>query len=184
MSTISWYAIRTIPTHKIEFQVLYELNAHLGWDEPRAIVPFEIKWSKPRGSKYLRPKKFPVFPCYVFASFRHEGEFYAARKFINELAEKKGKKPPVVSLVGYGARPAVLKATDVSLLRSLSMPEPTTVAIHKALQPGGQATIIAGPFTGQTVKIDSVTRKKCKVLLRMLDSYHAVEINPASLVAA
>ncbi len=179
----AWYAIRTVPIHRIEFSVGYELNQMA---PERAMVPSEIKWEKRRGSRALRPARYTIFPCYVFASFADVREFAVAKAYINQLAEAKGKKAPIVALVGYGSRPAVLSATDVSLLQTLSAPEPTTVAIHKALQAGGQATIIAPghPFQGQTVEIDSITRKKVKVFLNFLNSRQSVEIDAGSLVAA
>ena len=178
---MNWFAIRTVPTHRVEFQVLEEIN----WRKPEsALVPFEIEWERRRGSQHLRPKKVAIFPCYVFARFADVGDFIATRKFINDLAEAKGKKPPIVALVGYGAKPAVLSAADVSFLQALSSPAPSTVAIHKALRPGQQVRITHGAFAGHEAKVDSVDRKRIKVLLQFLDRMMPVEINPASLVAA
>jgi transcription antitermination factor NusG len=148
------------------------------------MVPFERKWEKRRGKKYPAERKYPLFPCYVFAGFRHVGEFIAAKTYINGMAEAKGKAPPIVALVGYGSRPAVLSAADVSLLQGLSTPRPTSVNLHKAIQPGGNAQIIDGPFSGQIVKVDSVTRKKARVILQLLNSMQSVEIDAGSLVAA
>jgi transcription antitermination factor NusG len=165
----------------VEFSIFAELNNR---KPGSAMVPFEIKWEKRPGTKFLRPKKFAICPCYVFVECDGVAELIAAKAYVNDLAEAKGRRAPIVALVGYGSKPSTLAPTDVSLLKRLSAPEPSTLAIHKALGVGQQATIIKGAFTGHTVKIDAIDRKKVVVLLQLLNSMQPVTIDAGSLVAA
>ncbi len=146
------------------------------------MVPFETKWEKRPGRLHRVEKRYPLFPCYVFAGFESIGDFLWTRTFINQKAEDTGKRPPIVGLVGYGTRPATLTADEVSYLSAISALRPTSVNLHKAIQPGGKAQITDGPFAGQIVKVDSVSKRKA--MLNLLNSLQIVEINAASLVAA
>ena len=180
--TLRYYAIRIRPIHRLEFSVMHALNQR----ERPAIVPYEEKLvKKPRSKRLWDKRKFPLFPCYVFAGFDSFGDFLITRASINERAEAMGKAPPIVGVVGYGSRPAVLTPDDVAFLQSIT---PSTLArtnIHKALQIGGAARIVdAHPLGGQIVTVTAVARKRVTVMLKMLGGMMPVEIDPASLVAA
>ncbi len=178
--TLQYFVIRTIPIHRIEFTVQ---NA-LAQREHPAMVPFETKWEKRKNRRVDR--KYPVFPCYVFAGFSGYGEFLTARASINQRFEDMGKRPPIVGLIGYGARPANLTPDDVSFLQAMSNPAPTSVNLHKAIRPGARAEIVARghPFSGHVVTIDSVSKAKARVMLSILGSMKIVEIDASALEAA
>lgn len=180
--TLHWHAIRTIPVFRVEFVVLTALNQR----EHPAMAPFETKWERRKGPSRRLPRKYPIFPCYVFAGFHDYREFYAAKEAINQRAIDTGKRPPIVGLVGMGSKPANLTAEEVSMLQAMSLPGPTEINLHKALRGGGKASIVARghPFEGHTVQIDTITRAKCTVLLSMLGSMRVIEIDANALEAA
>jgi hypothetical protein len=191
MSAYDWYAIRIRPSGRLplrpgkddprlEFDILYALTQR----EHQAMVPFEVKWEK---RKNLRvPKKFPLFPCYVFGRFCSYRDFQASKDAINQRAIDIGKNPPILGLAGYGPKPAKLSQGDVALIEATSLPEITQINLHKAIRAGGRASIIARghALEGHTVTIDSVTRSKCKILLNILGSMKTVEIDASALEAA
>lgn len=177
---MNWHAIRIRPQHRLEFSVMHALNQR----EHPAIVPAEEKWEKRKGRRVRM--SYPVIPCYVFAGFESYRDFWVTKEAINNAAVQIGKRPPIVGLVGYGAKPAKLTAEEVSTLQAMSAPPVTQIALHKALRDGGRASIIARghPFEGHEVTIDSITRAKCKVLLNLLGSMRVIEIDANALEAA
>lgn len=178
--TLEYFAIRIVPVHRLEFIVQHALTQR----EHPALVPFEEKWVSIKRGRVTR--KFPLFPCYVFAGFCNYREFLQAKEVINQRFEDMGKRPPIVGLVGMGARPAKLTADEVSMLQAISLPRATEINLHKALTQGQRAEIVGRghPFQGHTVTIDSITRSKCKVLLNILGSMKVVEIDASALEAA
>lgn len=180
MSAYDWYAIRIRPQHRLEFTVLHALTQR----EHPAMVPAEEKWEKRRNRRVRG--NYPIFPCYVFAGFHNYREFWLTKEAINGAAIQIGKRPPIVGLVGYGAKPANLTAEEVSMLQAMSLPVPTEINLHKALRQNGRASIVARghPFEGHTVTVDEITRTKCTVLLSMLGSMRVIEIDANALEAA
>jgi transcription antitermination factor NusG len=178
----SWYAVRILPIHGLEFSVRDRLNQR----EHQALVPFEEKWQKRRSRDKRVVRKYPIFPCYVFAAFFSYREFWITKEEINQRAIQVGKHPPIVGLVGMGAKPAKLSQADVSMLQAMSLPRTTEINLHKALTQNGRASIVARghPFEGHTVTVDEVTRTKCRVLLSMLGSMRVIEIDANALEAA
>ena len=176
-----WLVVKVVPTHGIEFDVANRLN-QFGCD---AFVPFETKWVK-RGKKRSRQeRKYPLFATYVFAEFASLSDFLKMKYAINRLAEDKGKRPPVMGAIGYGANPANLTAGEVSALRGM-VPTPTkTTALHRSLTVGGRAELVSGAFTGQVGTVVDLTKKEIKVMLKVFDGMHVVTItDTAALVAA
>jgi transcription antitermination factor NusG len=192
--TLQWYVIRLRPTGRLpagkqgedtrggrlEFDVLHALNQR----ERPALVPFETKWIKRPNKKFVIERRYPLYPCYIFAGFPSFADLMAERAAINEHAKSIGKMAPILGAVGYGARPAKLTTEELSEMQSRSGTGPTEINLHRAIQPGGRAEIIRGRFAGHSVVVDSVTKKKAMVLLNLFNSMHVVEIDPASLVAA
>lgn len=177
---ISYYVLRTSPIHRIEFQVLHSLTQR---DHP-AMVPFEEKKLRRKGQRRWRTERYPLFPGYVFVGLRGHREMIDVRRSINEQAERMGKRPPVLGLVGYGGQPAKLTERDVAFLRALSVQRATEVNLHKALQPGSIVSIRPGHWAaGQTIPVDSMTRKGVKVMLSLFNRMQLVEVS-ADLVEA
>jgi transcription antitermination factor NusG len=180
MSAYDWFALRVIPTFRVEFAVLHALHQR----EHQAMVPAEEKWEK-RKNRRVRGS-YPIFPCYVFAQFCTYRDFWLTKEFINQRALDIGKRPPIVGLVGMGSKPAVLSPRDVSMLKALSSTSGTEISLGKAIRQNGRASIVARghPFEGHTVTVNEVTRTKCKVLLSMLGSMRVIEIDANALEAA
>lgn len=178
--SLNWHAIRIRPQHRLEFSVLHALHQR----EHPAMVPAEEKWEK-RKNRRVRGS-YPIFPCYVFAGFESYRDFWITKEAINQRAIQVGKHPPIVGLVGYGAKPAKLTAEEVSMLQAMSLPAATEINLHKALRQNGKASIVARghPFEGHTVTVNEVTRTKCRVLLSMLGSMRVIEIDANALEAA
>ena len=178
--TLHWHAIRIRPQHRLEFTVQHALTQR----EHPALVPFEEKWEKTKNKRTLR--KFALMPCYVFAGFYNYREFQITKDLINQRAIQMGKNPPIVGLVGYGSKPAVLSPGDVSMLQASSLPGTSEINLGKALKQNGKALVIARghPFEGHTVTVDSITRNRCRVLLEFLGSLKVVEIDASALEAA
>jgi hypothetical protein len=180
MSAYDWYAIRIRPTHRLEFTVQYALNQR----EHQTMVPFETKWERRKHSRTER--KFPLIPCYVFGRFCNYRDFQLSKDVINQRFADMGKRPPIIGLVGYGAKPAVLSPGDVSMLEASSLPGMSEISLGKALRQNGRALVIARghPIEGHTVTISSITRNRCRVLLEFLGSLKIVEIDANALEAA
>lgn len=177
---LHWYVLRTIPVHRVEFRVLHALTQR----EHPAIVPFEEKWVKKPGTRQPDRRKFPLFPCYVFVGLHDHRAFLEAKSAINDHAERMGKAPPILNLVGFGTVPAVLSDADVAFLRRLAVERPTSVNLHKAIQPGSEVNILDGPFRGFTARVDSVSRKKVRVSLSLFNSMQVVDVSASALEAA
>ncbi len=177
---MNWYAVRTVPIHRIEFEVAARLHQH----ERPALVPYETKWIKRPKKRFVDARKYPLFPCYVFAQFNGVVDFLVTRDSINKLSVAMGKAPLIVGLVGYGAQPATLTDEDVAFLQSLSAPAATEVNLHKAIRKGGKAEIVKGQFAGHVVEVAEVSKRKAKVMLHVFNAMHVVEIDASALVAA
>jgi transcription antitermination factor NusG len=176
-----WLVTKVVPIHRIEFDVANRLE-QFGCD---TIVPFEMKWVKRRGRKSSDERRYALFPTYVFASFDSFGDFMKMKYAINRLAEDKGKRPPIMGAIGYGAKPANLTAEEVSWLRGIT-PSPTkTTALHRSLTVGGRAELVSGAFAGQVGTVVDLTKKEIRVMLRVFDAMHVVTITDmGALVAA
>jgi transcription antitermination factor NusG len=179
---MNWHAVRILPIFGLEFVVRDRLNQR----EHQAMVPFEEKWQKRRNRDKRAVRKYPIFAGYVFAGFQDYREFWLAKEAINSAAIQIGRRPPIVGLVGYGAKPAKLTAEEVLMLQAMSLPGPTQINLHRALTQNGRASIVARghPFEGHTVTVNEVTRTKCRVLLSMLGSMRVIEIDANALEAA
>ena len=170
-AALQWVAFR------VQAQTELKVQNKLTQREHPALVPVEWKWRRRNTQSRLRVKRaYPLFVSYVFAGIHGWGDFRDIRDNIDD----------VMGVVAFNGKPSILSANDVRFIASLSGREATMVDInpHKALVPGGAAQIIAGPFAGQSVKIDSVSAKRAKVLMNMLNSMQIVEISVAALEAA
>jgi transcription antitermination factor NusG len=174
----SWFVARTRPVDRIEFSVMSAINQR----EHQAMVPVEERWIVLRGKR--TKCKYPWFPFYVFVGVPSFADFQRLKFEVNDMAERKGKRPPILNAVGYGRNPATLTDEDIQFLRTLSVGSPTTVNLHKSFKPGSKVEITDGPFAGYTAVVDSVTRKRVKAMVRMFNSMAMVEIEQAGVRAA
>ena len=178
--SLNWYAVKTLPVARIEFDV----GSHLNQNEYMALVPFEVKHVKKSGRTQTKQKKFVLYPRYVFAAFDGYDDFRQARGKINDWFESRGKRPPILGLVGAAGAPSKLSEADLAFIKSASVPRATLTNIHKAFQKGGAVNILEGPFAGLTAKVDNVSRKKIGVMLRIFNSMQVVDMAPSALEAA
>lgn len=179
-SALSWLVARVRPVHRLEFDVMHAFNQM----EVPAMVPFEEKWIKRAKRKQRDKVKFPLFPCYVFVGLSHPDEFYSLKDAINDAAERRGKQPPILNLVGYGRRPAVLNPLEVQFLRRVSVEGATEVNLHKAIRAGSKIDILDGGFAGRTGTVDRVTKRSVFAMLEVFNTMQLVEISRANVAAA
>lgn len=181
---ISWFAVRCAPN--TEFRVLHALNQ---WDRP-AILPFEEKWVRNAKGK-PKPRKFALFPSYVFGGFTGEDPFRAwsdfaeVRRMVNRASELAGKGPPIVGVVGYGQKPARLSGGEISWLQTISReagPAPGEITFTP-----GQAVEVVNTGTmydGARTQITRVDKGKITVMLQMFNSMMEVEMQQKNIQAA
>lgn len=184
MTGVSWFAIRVAPNS--EFKVMHAINQR---DRP-AILPFEEKWVRNARNK-PRPRKFALFPSYVFGGFVGGTLFEAwldfaeTRRIVNKAAELAGKAPPIIGAVGYGQTPATLSGDEISWLQTLSRaagPEP-----GKEVLSVGQTVEIFNtgtPYDHTNAKITRIARSRVAVMLRMFNTYIEVEMQQNNVRAA
>jgi transcription antitermination factor NusG len=165
-----YYAVRVAPRTEIE------VERRLAKRGNATILPIEFKWVRVSGRGRWREKRpYPMLPRYVFAGFEGWDDWY---RLLRELAGQ-GLDGQVQGIVAFGGRRDPLPEREVRFLASLpSLPPEGLPAtnIHKALRSGGMAEIVDGPFAGQTVRVDSVARRRAKVLLKVLNGMHLVEV--------
>ena len=178
--SISFYVLRTVPTHRIEFEVRHALNQR----EHPAFVPFEEKLVRNARTKRLDPRKYPLFPCYVFAGFSSHLDYVAARTAINMRAEQMGKKPPIVGAVGFGNKPSIVSPSDIAMIETLSVENPTEVNLHKALKIGTDVMVLEGPWRDRVGKLSKADRKRIVVMLELFGSMLPVEMPATTSIRA
>ena len=177
---MNWFAVRIRPQHRLEFTVLHALTQR---DHP-AMVPFEEKLIRNSRTKRPEPRKYPLFPCYVFAGFSSYHEFLTTRAAINERAEQIGKRPPIVNLVGFGGKPATLAPDDVRFLQTLSLERPTAINLHKALKPGMNVRVLSGAWRDRVGQLRDIDRKRITIMFEMFNAMMPVELPSATAVEA
>lgn len=169
--SLNWYVIRTISQHRIEFDVQHALTQY----ERQAIVPFEEKMI--RKGRALLTRKYPYFPCYVMAAFESPRDFAETRTVINKRMEDRGRRPPIVNIIGPSIdRPWTLREDDVRFLQSLSITKRTEVSIHRAFKVGSDVDILEGLYQGHRAKVVAVDRKRIKAMLMMFGGMREVEM--------
>lgn len=172
---LQWVALYTIPTHRVEFKVLHEINQH----EFQAMLPYEVVYEKKPGTKLLKEKRYAMYPRYVFAGLVDLAEDYSRlRTAIPEIAG-------IVSKRRMEWSPYVLKDAQMDAVRRAmdQCAGATEVDIHKALKPGKAIEVdIGGVY--QATKIEEVTRKGVKAVVEMLGGLHIVDVPFSKIRAA
>ncbi len=175
--SLAWYALRTAPVARCEFTVLH----HVTQRELPAMVPYETKWVRKPNKRLADERKFPWFPAYVFVGLTCDQDYIDIR---DSIAKRYGR-PLVMGIVSFGGRYAKLTPQDVTFLSRLSSAvRPDIINPHKAFQVGGSVQIIDGPFSGNVAKVDSVSRKRVRVMLTMFNSAQVIDMPPSALEAA
>jgi transcription antitermination factor NusG len=179
-AAINWYVLKTIPVHRLEFQVLHALHQL----EYQAMVPFETRCVPIRNSQLWDQVKYPLFPRYVMVALHSHMEFPYIKAKINQAAEDRGKSPPVMGLIGPNSEPGKLKPKEVEIMRTYSVEEATEVNIHKTMQIGSEIDIFRGAWAGRKSHIEAFTRKGVKAMVEVFSSWHVVEIPMRDVRAA
>ena len=161
-----WAVIRTIPRHRVEFAVVRQVG-ELGYE---TMLPFETVYER-RPGKRRADRKYALFPCYVFVCMEDAAADY--NRLRQEIPEIKG----ILSRSRTVWSPFILPVKDVELVRRATQQclGATETDIHKALRIGKAVEVSVGG-SPQRTKIDAVTKKGVKVLLRMFDGMHVVEV--------
>ena len=178
--SLNWYVIRTITGVRAEFDVLYALHQQ----ERQAMVPFEEKIEQHARTKKPVARKIPFFANYVMAAFEDYADFKRTKDRINELAEMKGKRPPILGLIGPGERPWSLRPDDVEFLRTLSIERPTEIRLHKSFKVGDDIRFLDGVYQGHTAKLVAIDRKRISAMLMMFGQMRPVQVPVTTSVVA
>lgn len=149
-SAISWYAVKVAP--RAEFRVR---TAFSRFERPALVPSGERSVSRSDRPKLRRWRPYPLIPGYVFGGFFGLEDFVNARNAINGPLENTGQARDIIGLVGYGAKPAVLKPADVVMLECMT-DEPPQEALPFVV---GQPIKVFG----QSTKVESVNYKKREV---------------------
>jgi transcription antitermination factor NusG len=179
----NWYVIRVAP--QSEFRALHAITQ----SEHPAMLPFEEKWVTNPRTKKSDTKKFPLFPSYVFAPFAGAtgdavfANFSRLRTRINEASKLAGKAPPILGICGYGQTPERLRSDEFAYLQTISReagakPSPQIFTVGQTIE------VMAGPFQGQNGVVDSVSREKVRVMMRVFNAMAPVELQLNCVVAA
>lgn len=179
-SEYGWYLLGTDPVHGVEFDVAKRLNQL----ERATMVPFEVKAIKRKGRRYLEKVRFPLFTRYVFVQLPTN----SVRREYHVLKSVEGSQGLISASRGEVFIPLKLDESQVSFIRTLSESGwgrgATAVALHKAFQPGMDVKPLDGPFMGLPGKIDSLTRKRIKVMMQLFGSQRILEFGPEQLAVA
>jgi transcription antitermination factor NusG len=194
--SLNWYVIRLRPSgrlplrgrsrdipnpeDRLEFDVLHALAQR----EHPAMVPYETRWIKRPGKRFVTERRYPLFPSYVMSGFYNLEEFLSTRARVNKMAEDIGRPPPIMNAIGYGANPSILTAEEVSRFQAMSLAPASRISLVKAIRAGDRVELTDGAFAGHTGVVDEVDKKWATVKLKMFDTYPLIRINPKSLVAA
>lgn len=190
--TLQYYVLRLRPAGRLPQAEPDQKEARLEFDvlraislrERPAIVPYETKWIKRPNKKFVIERKYPLFPCYIFAGFESFADLLKIREDINIFAEQTGRPPPILGAVGYGAKPSILSEEVVAYWRKAMNYAATEINLHRAVKVGGKAEITSGAFAHHVGTVVSVAKKRAKIELNIFDSLRVIEVDAGSLVAA
>jgi hypothetical protein len=165
---INWYVMKIRPIARLEFAVLYDVTQR----EHPAMVPFEMESYRPAKSKLWKQRKKPLFSSYVFVGLRDYDEFRHLRASINGAAEDVGKPPPIVGLIGFGGKLAIMSRADVEFLRSVSTEPAKMVDFYKPISIGSTVRFVDYNITG---KVTEFTGEKVRALSDLLGKGTIIE---------
>ena len=178
---LNWHVIRTVPIFRVEFHVMHALNQL----ERPALVPFEEKKVQHPRTKKIETRKFPFFPCYVVAGFHGIHDFLAVKAVINEQFERRGKRAPIVNLVGYSStKPATLTTEELDLIREFSIEKPTEVRLTKGFKEGEDIRVLDGSFAGHTMKFKRLKKDRLVAMGMMFGTLMEIELPRTTAVDA
>ena len=171
-----WYILKVEPQKEFAAVEIIEKRGAMSF------VPVELK--HPRQSRYRRravdkkaePKKYPIYPGYVFAAFNG----ILPMRQLARLYVVKG----VVGLDGYPYEVPhsiidKLKEQSGKTFRRKSTPNP-----HKSFDVGESVEITGGPFEGHTLPIVGISGKMAEFLVQFMGKEQKVRVPLNFLEAA
>lgn len=171
-----WYILRVEPQKEFAAVEIIDKRGGLSF------VPVEVKF--PRQNRHRRratdkqaePKRYPIFPGYVFAAFNG----VIPMRQLARLYVVKG-------VVGIDGHPyevptdiiETLKAQSGKTFRRRSTPNP-----HKSFDVGETVEITGGPFEGHVLPIIGVSGKMAEFFVQFLGKEQKVKVPLSFLEAA
>ncbi|MFA5952297.1 MAG: transcription termination/antitermination NusG family protein [Hyphomicrobium sp.] len=173
---LRWYILRVEPQKEFAAVDIIDKRGALSF------VPVEVKF--PRQSRHRRraldkqaePKKYPIFPGYVFAAFNGVLPMH-------ELA----KLYVVKGVVGLEGKPYEVPAKIIDSIKHLSgkaLPRRSTPNPHKSFDVGETVEITGGPFEGHVLPIIGVSGKMAEFFVQFLGTEQKVQVPLSFLEAA
>jgi len=156
---LKWYCVQTSPKQERVTSKLLRSEVGIEVFCPRV----RFKRARSTGVAWVNEA---MFPGYLFARFDYETQHRHIRS-----------TGGVSKIVSFGGQPMPVSEAIVSELRR-SVADEETVEIAQDLEPGQEARVITGPFSGVTALVTRVlpARKRVAILLEMLGSQREVEI--------
>ena len=167
---LSWLVLRVHPQREFEAEKRIKDRGH------DALCPFEEKWRR-RNSRSRNKQlwRYPYFSRYVFAGIRIWPE---------DWLDIEGNVDPIQGYLAHDSRPYMLTGAEIGYLVTMSdarVSQDGAAALHRAIKPGGGATVVDGAFQGHTVMVDSIVGSTANVVLQLFNSMATVKISLAKL---
>lgn len=135
------------------------------------MLPYETVMEKRPNKRRPTPRKYALFPRYVFAGLMDiQADYYRLKRLIPEIQG-------IVSRSRDDWSPLVLSPADVTFVAGLvdRTSVATEVNIHKSLAVGRSVWVGVGGTTQET-RIDAIGKDRVRVMLQMFGSMHSVEV--------
>jgi len=173
--TLRWYILRVEPQK--EFAAVEIIDKRGGM----AFVPVEEKFPRLRRGSWKRdkraaPKRYPIFPGYVFAGFNGVVPLYQlARLYV------------VKGVVGFEGKPYEVPAAIIEGMQKLSgqtLRRRSTPNPHKSFDVGETVEITGGPFEGWSLPIVGISGKMAEFMVQFMGKEQKVKVPLSFLEAA
>ena len=136
-----WYALRTAPQK--EFALVEILSRYA----IQTFCPTETKWKRVGPKKKRTPCKYAMLPRYIFATGANPWDIVRDHRHRG-----------IQGVVSFDGRPAAISEAAIERLARMSgaaMPT-RSASVHRSFTPGDKVEIVAGPFQGWLVPIESI----------------------------
>jgi transcription antitermination factor NusG len=172
---LRWYILRVEPQKEFPAEQIIDKRGAISF------VPVEEKF--PRLSRHSRkrdkaaePKRYPIFPGYVFAGFHGTIP-------MRELA----RLYVIKGVVGLEGRPYEVPGDIIEGLKKLSgktLPRRSSPNPHKSFDVGETVEITGGPFEGWSLPIVGISGKMAEFMVQFMGKEQKVKVPLAFLEAA
>jgi transcription antitermination factor NusG len=170
-----WYILKVEPQKEFAAEQIIDKRGGMSF------VPVEVKY--PRLSRHSKkrdkravPKRYPIFPGYVFAGFNGIIPMHQlARLYV------------VKGVVGLEGRPYEVPSSIINSLRAQSgksLPRRSSPNPHKSFDVGETVEITGGPFEGWSLPIVGISGTMAEFIVQFMGKEQKVKVPLQMLEAA